>query len=991
MALNSGHSPSQFQSDKFPVKNLPNTLSVREKDFQSSIMLLQAEKELMEKKAEAFKKQIKYQEEEIERLRGLLDNREYNIDNNNLQDSQKRDFLSIIERLQSKVDNLQIRNSELEQRLLLQMDAASNDSAVGTSSSNILFARERSTQCGVRTKDSSMNKFELSELLDNFEKANRHFVKRTDELLNSQKQLVLEVDRLNGLLPPSKRSTATVKRNPIRPVVKRMPSGSSESSSKNNSAANSSAKASENVYASPIKEYIEGLIADREVMLAQVECLNRSLRRLTESDSGVIAINTPYPLSSSNSGGKNGSPRLDRNQNAYTQTSVQESPLVINGRGDYISETLRAILKDLESERDHYKHKSEELQFELRRILRSTSRLRQSFANVDMDTDLETAKRERSELQAMLNKFERNLLEIQEEVRLLKSERDQLLLQLEQIEAEKSKGQLQTALLQTQSQNSALVNELMTQKNMYNESVRGQQLSNSALSEARHDLQVLNSRIKELETELKRSKDEIGRLQAVASELSAENDNIRSSLDDRTEDAVFLKQELTKTNKLLNEKMKYLENVEKHLRQVTEMTADKDHELHLLTERLRELETSSKVVSQCRNISEQKYAKAQSDMTVLAAEVESLKLRLQSASTEKNELQSRLTEAMHGLAHSEQAMDMKLKEHKDLLVQYGSLSKDFDELTRKNRDLERNLTEIEGVLKGKEADLRDQLDRAQKAEVDALNAKRESSALEEKCAQLYAAAEKAEIRAALLEGEFEEVRRQLMATRDIASALQTQLDHSDEHSVSAFAANNDLSGKLAECELKLKDALIEISHQRKLVSKLEVLLTSARENQSRLQDLLDNKNKECEILRKTRDATPSNDLEISLDKLRPKHLPSNHHINTVAPISPVAMMPTAHSTPRDQIEIAETNKLFYNRVEPSLTSVLSSTSDISSSSFHSRNSEHSSPPTMKVTQTYEPGTNDSSVKFYKPKSISEIFTDDQLPSTELSKVNQPIS
>uniref|UniRef100_A0A0R3TVM8 MPHOSPH9 n=1 Tax=Rodentolepis nana TaxID=102285 RepID=A0A0R3TVM8_RODNA len=113
-----------------------------------------------------------------------------------------------------------------------------------------------------------------------------------------------------------------------------------------------------------------------------------------------------------------------------------------------------------------------------------------------------------------------------------------------------------------------------------------------------------------------------------------------------------------------------------------------------------------------------------------------------------------------------------------------------------------------------------------------------------------------------------------------------------------------------------------------------------------LQDLLDSKNKECETLRKTRDANPSNGLELDSDRLRP---------NTLAPISTVAMIPTAHSTPLDQNEIAETNKLFYNRVEPSITSAISSISDISSSSFLSRNSERSSPPTMKVTQIYEPG------------------------------------
>lgn len=53
-------------------------------------------------------------------------------------------------------------------------------------------------------------------------------------------------------------------------------------------------------------------------------------------------------------------------------------------------------------------------------------------------------------------------------------------------------------------------------------------------------------------------------------------------------------------------------------------------------------------------------------------------------------------------------------------------------MARKNRELEQNLADIEGVLKSKEADLRDQIDRAQKAEVDALNARRERSALEEK-------------------------------------------------------------------------------------------------------------------------------------------------------------------------------------------------------------------------------------------------------------------
>lgn len=94
-------------------------------------------------------------------MRGLLENREYNIDDNNFQDTQRRGLLPIIERLQSKVDSLQTRNSELEQRLLLQMEAASNGSPAGTSSSNVLLARERAAQCDIRAGDSSVGQMNM--------------------------------------------------------------------------------------------------------------------------------------------------------------------------------------------------------------------------------------------------------------------------------------------------------------------------------------------------------------------------------------------------------------------------------------------------------------------------------------------------------------------------------------------------------------------------------------------------------------------------------------------------------------------------------------------------------------------------------------------------------------------------------------------------------------------------------------------------------------
>ena len=58
-------------------------------------------------------------------------------------------------------------------------------------------------------------------------------------------------------------------------------------------------------------------------------------------------------------------------------------------------------------------------------------------------------------------------------------------------------------------------------------------------------------------------------------------------------------------------------------------------------------------------------------MDVLAREVESLKNRLEATTKENIDLQGRLKAALQNLSSTQQGMDDKLKEHNDLLVQYG--------------------------------------------------------------------------------------------------------------------------------------------------------------------------------------------------------------------------------------------------------------------------------------------------------------------------------
>ncbi|KAL5966402.1 hypothetical protein TSMEX_005872, partial [Taenia solium] len=922
--------------------NVVKTLTKRCCDLEANVLLLQKERELTEKRTVALKKQIEVRNEEIDRLRRVVEG-EMPLEKLGLETQQGHTDRTIGQ-LQSQVDLLQKRNEELEKRMFLRLDAISQ-SAFAVSS-----RRERASQCDLLKHpiDGKVDRCELAELLDNFEKTSSQFLSRTDELVNCEKKMVLEIERLKRLVPPPKKPTQPVKRRAMRAAIKKPPSPSPTAVTGTNTAA-TTAKQMPDDNEPPIKEYVEGLLADRETLRAQMDYLNRSLRRWFTTGAAFITA------TDDTTGGDN--------QNAHTQSVYLDAP---NGDREEkealvglesTSEMLKALLKATESERDYYIRRTEELQAEVSRLTYLSSHhchhgQSAVYISPKNDAEFETVRQERDELQVALNQFEQNLIKIQSEARSLRSERDQLLLerekaqkseasskrptfftgltgsehaqtldyqwknsavsnpdgsqrvkastetgglsqhscdeqqqlreeisalqmavadsrtqleasqrhnnelelQVEQLkckleqmtsrkeEAEKLKEQLQAALVQTNARNSSLVSELAMRKNMCNEALRGKQLSDAMVAEAQRDLQSLNARVMELDTEIRCSHEEVSRLRKVASQLDAEKDALQASLDDRTEDLVTLKRDLEQRTQLFEENKQYLNGVELRLRQVTAMAAERDREVQTLSERLREAETSSQVVSRSRDISEGKYAKAKDDIAVLGNEVESLKTHLQAVKNENNDLHCRLAEALQNVSSSDQALDVKLKEHKDF-----SLSKEFEAMSKRNVELERTLAEVEEALQGKEAAVRDHIDRAQKAEFAALNAKRERVIAEEKCARLSTAAEKAESRVQELDGEVAEVRRDLAATRDLAGALQARLDSTAGQAVTAAS---DLTAKLAECERKLRDALDETAHQREIVQQLELLLAVARENQTRLQASLDRKTEECERLRK---------------------------------------------------------------------------------------------------------------------------------------------
>uniref|UniRef100_A0A5K3FCS5 Centrosomal protein of 135 kDa n=1 Tax=Mesocestoides corti TaxID=53468 RepID=A0A5K3FCS5_MESCO len=812
------------RADNPETVDLVKAMTQHCRDLEASLRLLEQNNQLTEARISTFKTQIELRNEEIDRLRQIIDGEKRPLDSI-VMESQQRQTDRIIEQLQFQVDLLQMRNQELEKRLLARVE-----SAFQPTQSPPLEKRERASQCSIMENTSDArelpcllrtDRWEMVEMLDNFEKTNKHYLGRVDELVNSQKKMVLEIDRLKRLIPPTKKPTPAVRRGPTRITNKKA------SPSTLNAPANPTPQLPDNCEP-PVKAYIEGLIADRQTLRTQVDYLTQCMRRWFATPTQNAAI-----VPAGDCFGSDTFFTRD-NQNVHVQTTESNSSKVAFTSND------ASVRKALDME-----------------------------VNPETDAELQAVKKERNELQAALNKFERSLLEIQEEVRSLQSERDNLLIQLDEArhslatiseaptknhhshdaasqslepcteshehridrgeccqrcvealeahrvdhcgevlpssinratspmlktqlaleteqeeqlraeirclsqtlsgtqkqldasrkrndelanrvlqlnneleellqtssekeEAAKTTEQLQAALAQTRAQNSALASELSMRKDMYNELGKEKQLSDAMAAEAQRDLQCLNSRISELDMELRRTREDVARLQKVASQLDAEKDALQSALDDRTEELVALKQDATGKAQLLEENERYLSNAELRLRRLTETAADRDREVRALTERLHELENSSKIVNQSRAISEEKYAKAKADVAVLTNEIESLTSRLQEATNANIELEQRLSEAVRNFVASEQAMEAKLREHSDLLLHYSSLSKEFEATSKRNLELEQSLRDLEKGLQDKEASLRVHLERAQKAELDALNSRRELLVAEEK-------------------------------------------------------------------------------------------------------------------------------------------------------------------------------------------------------------------------------------------------------------------
>ncbi|XP_028932847.1 centrosomal protein of 135 kDa isoform X2 [Ornithorhynchus anatinus] len=192
---------------------------------------------------------------------------------------------------------------------------------------------------------------------------------------------------------------------------------------------------------------------------------------------------------------------------------------------------LDSFVKSLEEDRDHYKMELEHLQKTVRRrAVRERSPFRKSPEKSDYNSELRLVTRERDELQAMMDRFEKHVVEIQSNVKLLTAERDKLNDLYEQAQDELSVlrrdavSQDVLCRLEEEKENALTdLRRLIKEKECLREKLKNQQdLTILGKSELEYKIEELKNTNYELETERFDLKSKVSQMRETIASLEGE-------------------------------------------------------------------------------------------------------------------------------------------------------------------------------------------------------------------------------------------------------------------------------------------------------------------------------------------------------------------------------------------------------------------------------------------------------------------------------------
>uniref|UniRef100_F1ME99 Centrosomal protein 135 n=1 Tax=Bos taurus TaxID=9913 RepID=F1ME99_BOVIN len=401
-------------------------------------------------------------------------------------------------------------------------------------------------------------------------------------------------------------------------------------------------------------------------------------------------------------------------------------------RRDKSPSRLDTFLKGIEDERDFYKKELEKLQHIIQR--RSCSRSHSTCEKTpvfktlekgDYDSDIHLITRERDELQRMLERFEKHMVDIQSNVKLLTAERDKLsvlynehlqemsvfgkselektiehltcvnhqlenekcelkskiFIMKETMESLEKKAKFQAQKLSHVAGDSSHQKTEMNSLRLVNEQLQRSledyqhrlNMKRSELESAQAQVKILEEKIGKLHLRMTSQNEEAHVMKKTIGVIDKEKDILQETVDEKTEKIANLHENLASKEKTITQMKITVSEYESSLNHLKETLINRDREISSLRRQLDAAHKELDEVGRSKEMSFKENRRLQDDLATMARENQQISLELEAAVQEKEEMKSRVHNYITEVSRWESLMAAKEKENQDLLDRFQML------------------------------------------------------------------------------------------------------------------------------------------------------------------------------------------------------------------------------------------------------------------------------------------------------------------------------
>ncbi|XP_017924868.2 centrosomal protein of 135 kDa isoform X1 [Manacus vitellinus] len=528
--------------------------------------------------------------------------------------------------------------------------------------------------------------------------------------------------------------------------------------------------------------------------------------------------------------------------------------------GDKSPSRLDAFVKTLEDDRDYYKRELEYLQKMIRR------RPSPSRRTPEKGEELKLITRERDELRSMLDRFEKHMIEIQSNVRLLTAERNRLNVLYEQSQSElnrmrrEAKHSLVSQSHVEEERDIALTDfrRLMAEKESLREKLKIQQeTANLEKSKMQHDISELENNIQGLEMEKCELKSTVSILKERTNYLENELKLKSSKLAQTSDDSSQFKAEICSLQLLNDQLQRSVEDLQHRLSLRKDDLQSAQEEIVMLKEKIDRLNQRSTSQDEAVNVlrstitvldkekdslqetvdekteriaclddnlanKEKTITHLRLTLSELESSTDQMKDMLSSRDCEISSLQRQLDTSQVELAEMGRVKDMALKENR-------RLQDDLATMARENQAIS---TELEDAIREKEemkTRVHNYITEVSRFETLMASKEQENQELLVKFQMLHTQAEDWEMKAHQAEGESSSIRLELLSVDTDRRHLRERVELLEKEIQGHIVAHQVYESQISSITKNMSKLEEDLKHENQDKAAVLADLTSVRE------------------------------------------------------------------------------------------------------------------------------------------------------------------